>query len=51
MAVDDEGDGEGDHNGNHHEPGLQVVVGTIPSRSQMSELSNEYSKALPVVRL
>ena len=30
MAVYDEGDGEGDDDGDDHEPGLQIIMWTIP---------------------
>ena len=36
MAVYDEGDSEGDHDGNHHESGLQVVVRTVPRGDNLS---------------
>ena len=29
MAVDDEGDREGDDDGNHHPAGLQILVRTV----------------------
>ena len=32
MAVDDEGDGEGDDDGDYHEPCLQIIMRTVPSK-------------------
>ena len=33
MAVDDEGDGEGDDNGDYHEPCLKIIMRTVPKKS------------------
>ena len=54
MSMDDECDGERDHNGNHHEPSLQIFMRTIPKNLQTPLRSEPYalnSQALPVMCL